>query len=131
MRIFLSTLNVCRALKDAAAVIHESPSALQVKHYFSTMEIFLSFSAEISPNIEFNQRWEEFNDYISVSRGYFWQLDERQARHQEWRLNWCYLIFLSLMEICIDKWRIINGKWNLATPTSKMENSNIFKSLLI
>ena len=56
MRIFLSTLNVCRALKDAAAVIHESPSALQVKHYFSTMEIFLSFSAEISPNIEFNQR---------------------------------------------------------------------------
>ena len=72
-----------RALKDAAAVIHESPSALQVINGLSNLSeyiiliILMMFSVEIPSNFEFNQRREEFNNYISVSRGYFRQLDER------------------------------------------------------
>ena len=66
-----------RALKDAAAVIHESPSALQVINGLSEYIILMMFSVEIPSNFEFNQRREEFNNYISVSRGYFRQLDER------------------------------------------------------
>ena len=65
-----------RALKDAAAVINESPSALQVGQSLRSTYLIVSFTrilylAEISTNPELNQRREELHDHISIPCGYF------------------------------------------------------------